>query len=164
MSTTIDIILIAVLAIQVIIGAVKGLSGIVLDFVRMILSFLFAIMFGKAIAGLFAGVTESAFLQNVLGYISTFVVTFLVCTIIIMLIKKIDIPVVNVVDKILGIGIGTVLGILIVSLITVMTSSLLEALTAFTQDTKYIDIYNNSHVLKFIDQVNVFGFIKNFLK
>lgn len=164
MSVVIDIILVAILAIQIIHGWKKGLSGVVLGFARIILSFLLAVILGKSVAGLFAGVTSHVFLQNVLGYISTFIFTFLACTIVIFFIKKINIPIVSTIDTLLGIIIGSVLGILTVALITSLLSSLLAALTSFTGNPAYFNVYESSHVFKFIDNVNVFGFLKNFLK
>lgn len=160
MSGIIDVILIGVLALQIFFGWRRGLTGVVLGFARIILSFLLALVLGPAIGDAFG---DGGFLSRVLGYICVFIVTFIGATILIFIFKQIKIPIISKLDKLLGILIGAALGVLTVSLIAVMLNSLLSAMTWISNNDTYIEVYNNSYVFKFINEFNIFGFIKDVL-
>ncbi len=160
MSGIIDVILILVLALQIFLGWRRGLTGVVLGFARIILSFLSALALGPAIGDAFG---NGGFFSRVLGYISVFAVTFVGATVLMYIFRQIRIPLVSKIDKLLGILIGAALGVLTVSLIAVMLNSLLSAMTWISNNQAYIEVYNNSHVFKFINESNIFGFIKDVL-
>ena len=152
MSVIIDIILVAILALQIFFGWRRGLTGVVLGFARIILSFVLALILG-----------DGGFLSRVLAYICVFILTFVCATIVMYLLKSIKIPVISTLDKLLGILIGFALGMITVSMIAVMLNSLLSALTWLTSDNSYIAVYDNSYVFKFVNEFNIFGFIKDIL-
>ncbi len=160
MSGIIDVILISVLALQIFLGWRRGLTGVVLGFARIILSFLTALALGPAIGDTLG---NGGFFARVLGYISEFAVTFVGATVLMYIFRQIKIPLISKIDKLLGILIGAVLGALTVSLVAVMLNSLLSAMTMISDNEVYIDVYNNSHVFKFINECNIFGFIKDVL-
>ncbi len=160
MSGIIDVILISVLALQIFLGYRRGLTGVVLGFARIIVSFLLALALGPAMGDAFG---DGGFFARVLGYICVFIVTFIGATVLMFIFRQIKIPIINKLDKLLGILIGAALGVLTVSLIAVMLNSLLSAMTWISNNDTYIDVYNNSYVFKFINECNIFGFIKEVL-
>ena len=160
MSTIIDVILIAILALQIFLGWRRGLTGVVLGFARIILSFLLALTLGPAMGDVFG---DGGFFARVLGYIAVFVVTFVGATVLMFIFRQIKIPLISKIDKLLGILIGAVLGVLTVSLVAVMLNSLLSAMTWISNNDSYVEVYNNSCVFKFINECNIFGFIKDIL-
>lgn len=160
MSIIIDVILISVLALQIFFGYRRGLTGVVLGFARIILSFLSALALGPAIGDAFG---DGGFLSRVLGYICVFIVTFVGATVLMFIFRQIKIPILHKLDKLLGVLIGAALGLLTVSLVAVMLNSLLSAMTMISKNEIYIDVYNNSYVFRFINEFNIFGFIKDVL-
>lgn len=160
MSVIIDIILVAILALQIFFGWRRGLTGVVLGFARIILSFVLALILGPVMGDL---IGDGGFLSRVLAYICVFILTFVCATIVMYLLKSIKIPVISTLDKLLGILIGFALGMITVSMIAVMLNSLLSALTWLTSDNSYIAVYDDSYVFKFVNEFNIFGFIKDIL-
>lgn len=153
-SVIIDIILIAILLWKVIRGFVKGLTGILLGLASLVISFIAAIIFGPAISDGSAGI---------IMYVVVFVVSYIVCSIITHLLCKVKIPIAHAVNKLLGTILGFAVGAIMVSLIAIMLYGILFVLDKFTGDSVYMDIYNNSHIFKFIYDFNIFGFVKDML-
>lgn len=153
-SVIIDIILIAILLWKVIRGFVKGLTGILLGLASLVISFIAAILFGPVISDGSAGI---------IMYVVVFVVSYIVCSIITHLLCKVKIPIAHAVNKLLGTILGFAVGAIMVSLIAIMLYGILFVLDKFTGDSVYMDIYNNSHIFKFIYDFNIFGFVKDML-
>lgn len=161
MSIAVDVMLIIIFALEILLGWKKGLTGVLLGIARIAVSFGVAILLGPSIGG---AIGEGGALSRVLGYIVVFIITYAVSTVVILLLKSVKIPLLDRLDKILGLLIGAVLGILTVSLICVPLQSLLSAITRISGNNGFIDVYNNSHVFKFVNESNIFGFIRDVLK
>lgn len=154
MSIFVDIALIAIIIWKTVRGYMKGLTGIVLGFASLIISFISALLLGPAIADGSAGI---------IMYVVVFAVTYIICTVVTHLLTKIKIPVAHTIDKILGTVLGLVVGVIMVAIVAVMIYGILFVLDMATGNEMFMDIYNNSTVFKFIYEFNIFGFVKDML-
>lgn len=161
MSIAVDVMLIAIFALEIFFGWERGLTGVLLGMARIAVSFGLAIMLGPSIGGAIGG---GETLSRVLGYIIVFVISYIALTIVMRLLKKVKIPLLDKLDKLLGILIGIVLGVLTISLICVPLETLLSTMTNMSGNTSFIDVYNDSHIFKFVNESNIFGFIRDVLK
>ncbi len=95
----------------------------------------------------------SGVVATIIGYLLLFLVCFILLTVVIWLVGKLkNLPVIKQCDKLLGLILGLVSGFLAVCLL----SSLLYAILSATGD---MSAYENSHVFKFIYDLNIFKFI-----
>jgi len=95
----------------------------------------------------------SAVIATVIGYLLLFVIAFAVLTVVIFFIRKFaKLPVIKTGDKLLGLAVGAVSGLIAVSLV----AAILHAIIFISGD---MSVYENSTVLKFVNDINIFGFI-----
>ncbi len=160
MGIIVDICLAALLAWKLFTGYRRGLSGILLGIARIVVSFAVAIIFGPAIGNL---IDESSVLSRVLSYIGVFIVAYIACTLIMTLLKQIKIPLVTQVDKLLGMAVGGVFGLISIAVIVAILYSLLYAISKVSSGSDVMQIYESSYIFKFINEFNIFGFIKDIL-
>ena len=141
MSLFLDILLVAVFAFTVInnyrYGFVCSVFRIARLFICLGLAYIFA--------------------SGVIQYIAVFLVSFIAIGFLIRVLRRIRIPIITQVDKMLGIALGLLLGFFYVSVISALTYGSLELLSAVGID--HTSLYNDSTVFKFIHGINVFDFI-----
>lgn len=95
----------------------------------------------------------SSVIATVIGYILLFLLSFVVLTVVIFFVRKVaKLPVIKTGDKLLGLAMGAVSGLVAVSLV----AAILHAIIFVSGD---MSAYENSAVLKFINDINIFGFI-----
>lgn len=157
----INIILLVIFAFEVFMGWKKGLTGALLGIARIIVSIIVSIAFGKMLGEMIVG--EGKFIASAVGYILAFLITYAAATVVIFIVKKIKIPVIHTVDKILGIAIGVVLGIVAAAFVSKIIMYFCNAMTIVTGKTSYNDAYANSALVGFIDRLHVFDFINKLI-
>lgn len=112
---------------------------------------------GDSLDGLVESVSRSVsgaisiVVATIIGYIVLFVAAFLLLTLVLLLVDKIGkLPVIGKVDKLLGLLVGLVSGLVA----TCLAGTILYALTSL-----FVPAEEISGVLKFVHDLNFFGFI-----
>lgn len=157
----INVILLIIFAFEVFMGWKKGLTGALLGIARIIVSIIVSIAFGKVLGETIVG--DGKFIASAVGYILAFLITYAAATVVIFIVKKIKIPVVHTIDKILGIVIGAVLGIIAVAFVSQIIMYFCNAMTTVTGDASYNEAYAGSALVGFINKLHVFDFINNLI-
>ena len=99
----------------------------------------------------------------IIAYVAVFLIALLVLSIIGALIKKIKIPLLTGIDKLLGFVLGLVLGLLAASMLATVIYTVLEFVSAVNGNADIINIYHDSTILKLIHGFNIFNFIRELL-
>ena len=90
-------------------------------------------------------------------------IAFVVLSIVASLLKKVKVPVVTGIDKVLGFVLGIVLGLLSASMLSTVIYTVLELVSTVNNNPDIMNIYYNSVVLEFIHKINIFSFIRELL-
>ena len=111
--------------------------------------------------------TISAPLANaasaIIAYGLIFLVSLLVFSLVCLMFKKIEIPIISKIDKLLGLCLGLILGILGAAIIATVGHTILEFISATSGNLEIIDWYNNSYVFKFVNELKIFSFIRSLI-
>ena len=112
--------------------------------------------------------TIAAPLSNVasaiMAYGVVFLVVLLILSIVCLMIKQIEIPIISTVDKLLGLVLGLVLGIMGAAMIATVAHSVLEFVTAISGNYDIMNAYDNSFVFKFVNEIKIFSFVRGLIK
>ena len=156
MKVAIDIFLLAIIILFPMIYYKKGLVGSILGFGRFVLSLIGAVIFGKILK---AAGSDSVFG----GAIASFLLIYVILTVVIFCMKHIDIPFLTKFDKLLGLVMGMGLGLFIVCLLSTVLYSVLDLLSVAKNDPQIMEIYNNSWVFKLIYDLGMLEYIRNLI-
>ena len=99
----------------------------------------------------------------IIAYITIFLVTFIILSILASLFKKVKIPILSGIDKLLGLALGLVLGILSASMLATVIFTVLELVSAVNGNAEIMNYYYDSTVFEFIHKFNIFNFIRELL-
>ncbi len=99
----------------------------------------------------------------IMAYGLIFLVSLLIFSLVCLMFKKIEIPIVSTIDKILGLCLGLILGILGAAIIATVGHTVLEFISATSGNLEIIDWYNNSYVFKFVNELKIFSFIRGLI-
>ena len=102
-------------------------------------------------------------LSAMIAYVIIFVAAYIVLSIVIKGFRKIKIPIITKIDKLLGITLGLALGVLGVAFISTAIYSILEFISAIKNSEEIMKIYSDSHVFKFIYDLRIFEFIRKLI-
>ena len=105
----------------------------------------------------------SGIIGAIIAYALVFAVAFLVLSIVVMFLKKIKIPLLHGVDKILGLVLGLVLGILSCSMIATFVYSGVQYLAAMNENAEIWSVYYDSYFFRFIYDLKIFEFVRNLI-
>lgn len=156
MKVAIDVFLLAIMILFPMIYYKKGLFGSILGFGRLFLSLVGAVLFGK--------ILKAADSDNVLGgAIASFLLIYVILTVVIFCMKHIDIPLLTKFDKLMGLLMGAGLGLLCVCILSTVLYSVLDLLSMAKNDPKIMDVYNDSQVFKLIYDLGMLEYIRNLI-
>lgn len=173
-----DILVIVVLAITVVRYWIKGLSGVVLDIAAYIVSVMAASLFGANIGSrLFESAVEDALagtpmpisehylspksIAGALGFVAVFTAAFIICKILFkQLNKAAGIPVIGLINRILGAALGLVLGYLFVQVIVLAVFVPLQLFPAFRES--FSDMVDASYVARWFFEHNLIRTLHGF--
>lgn len=135
MLTLLDIVILSILGLSALVGVLRGmiaeLMGLVVWFAAAYLSF----KFGADLAPLFADVVTSESIQQALGYLSLFVGTLLVGSLVTFLLRKlVSSTGLSGTDRMLGVVFGLVRGVAIACVVILLLS-----FTPFTKQAWWAD-------------------------
>ena len=174
MSFFIDFIIIAIILVNIIVYAKKGLIGVAVDIAGFIFSvvvawslsakvggFLLGIM-KKLIpdekGGIVSGILNSTAVARILAFVLIFFVLMIVVKIIVKLAQKIRIPVLSKIDHLLGGLLGLVLGLAWAQIASMVVFALLEIL-ANTSSSFPIEAFNGLKVTRWFFEFNIFKMV-----
>ena len=171
MSWLVDIIFVGITISFIIRYAICGFTKAVLNFAKLIASAILAIIFGKALAPWIletflaerVSASVASALSGIIAYALVYIVAFLFLTLIICLLCKIKIPLLTTVDKLLGASLGLVLALLSLSIVSTVLFTCLQLFAELRSNPEIMNVYNNSYVFKFIYELRIFEFIRNFI-
>jgi len=101
--------------------------------------------------------------SSIIAYVLVFAVTFVSLSIAAYFLKKIRLPLLTSVDRILGAIFGAVIGLFLSSILSVTVFSVAEFLSAINNDAGIMKIYYDSAVFRFIYDLKLFDYIKNLI-
>lgn len=99
----------------------------------------------------------------IIAYVAIFLVALIILSILATLFKKIKIPILSGIDKILGLALGLVLGILSASMLATVIFTILELVSAVNGNAEIMNYYYDSLIFEFIHKFNIFNFIRELL-
>ena len=105
----------------------------------------------------------SGIICAIIAYALVFAVAFLVLSLVVMCLKKIKIPLLTGVDKLLGLVLGLVLGVLSCSMIATLVYSGVQFLAAMNDNAEIMSLYYDSYVFRFIYELKIFEFIRTLI-
>ena len=105
----------------------------------------------------------SGIICAIIAYALVFVVAFLILSIVVLCLKKIKIPLLTGVDKLLGLVLGLVLGILSCSMIATLIYSGIQFLAAMNDNAEIMGLYYDSYVFRYIYELKIFEFIRTLI-
>lgn len=164
MYILLDLLLVLILALFAIHGLRRGFVKTVLSSVRLLIAVLLTYLFAPYVTdfvhehflnGSNSRLAELASdaMAVVVGYALTFLVAYLLLTLVIWLIGKVaSLPVLKQCDKLLGLLLGLLSGVVVACLV----ATLLWALTYASGD---LDIYEKTTLMKFFKELNIFKFV-----
>ncbi len=175
MNWLIDIILLAVIGLTALRHFKVGLSYTLYNLGKFILAILAALLLGKLLGSLLFGAIGEGLgerlgsvgfaetLCSVIAYVLVFVITLLVLTLVIKGLRRIEIPVLHEIDKVLGLVLGLALGVFSACMIATVVYTILELYASFTESDSVMQIYGNSYVFRFIYELKIFEFIRSLI-
>ena len=166
MSIFVDLLLLVVICFCLIKHLRLGLVCSILSLLKFVIAFVFALFLGGYVGRLISSFFPSVVggkLTVILCYVLTFVAAYVLFSIIIKGLSKLDIPVLTKVDKFLGALLGLVFGLLSSSMISVILYMILEVYSAISGDQAAMLIYNDSYIFKFLYDLEIFGIIGNII-
>lgn len=101
--------------------------------------------------------------SSIIAYVLLFICTFAVLSIVAFFLKKIKIPILSSVDKVLGLILGALLGVFSAALISSAIYSGLEFVAAINDNSAVMDVYYDSRIFRFIYDLRIFDYIRNLL-
>lgn len=162
MAIFFDVLLVALLLFTIIRHAVLGLTCSILMAGRFFASLILAGVLCYPVAALlhFLGIPSA--LSGILAFIAIFICAMLLSKMLISLLSKIKIPLVTKIDKTLGLVLGIVLGLILTSLLATVIYTVLEVSAVVGGQPDAMAPFNNSYVFRFIYNLRIFEFIRNF--
>ena len=173
-----DIAVVAILAITVIRYWIKGLSGVVLDIVAYIASAVAASLLGanigawlfessveKALADMPVPVSEHSLtpksIAGSLGFVVVFIAAFIICKILFIKFNKaIDIPVIGLINRLLGAALGLVLGYLFIQVAVLAVFVPIQLFPTFRESLS--EVMDASYVARWFFEHNLIRAIHGF--
>ncbi len=161
MTLVIDILLIILFLFSMFKYGRLGLACSILNAGRFFISILAGLLLCYPVGSVMyeLGVSES--LSGITAFLVVFIAVFILSKILIKMLSKIKIPLVTTVDKLLGTLLGAILGIIWVSLLSTALYTVLEVISAISQNTEVMNLYENSHIFRHIYDLEIFEFIRN---
>jgi hypothetical protein len=126
--------------------------------VAVVVAFLLGGYVGRLLGDLFPTVGGGK-LFAVICYVLAFVVAYILFSLIIKGLSKLEVPVLTKVDKFLGALLGLVFGLLLSSSISVILYTVLEIYSTLSGNAEALFIYSDSYIFKIIYDLKIFGFI-----
>lgn len=99
----------------------------------------------------------------IIAYVVIFLIALIVLSILAALLKKVKVPILTRIDKILGLTLGLILGILSASMLATVIYTVLELVSAVNGNADIMNIYHDSIIFEFIHKINIFSFIRDLL-
>ena len=164
MSIFIDIILAAVICYSLIRHLRLGLVCSILNFAKFLLSFVAALLLGGYVGGFIASHFENVAGMKFFGvgcYVAVFIGAYILQTLLIKRLSKLEIPVVTAVDKLLGALLGLILGFLSASMMSVIIFTVLDIASFISGNEGVMSVYADSYVFKFIYDFKIFDFLRS---
>ena len=160
MNIVIDIILLGLIAFFVLKYFKAGLALSIIGFVRFLIAIIIAILLGNLFGSLIKNVTgyDGGGLI-ILGYIVAFFAAYICITLLMKLVKKINIPIISFADKLLGGALGLIMGISITSAVSVLLYAVINFATKFDAESNLMYVYDNSVIFKFLCDFSIFEFL-----
>lgn len=167
----IDLILALIIVAFAIIFFRKGIFGVTVGILRILLSILASVTLGKALSvfifkGFGSQITGGAsgeILSLIISYFILFLVFFALSSLILRGFKREKFPIIGFVDKLGGLLIGLAIGIMVATLISSFIYGTIEILSGVTRNREMLSIYEESRLFKLIIDVNLFDLIENSL-
>ncbi len=129
MPYMLDIILLTVFVFFIIRGACRGFAKIILNFARTVLAFFITAIWGNEFSRWLSTNLPGYFEEHlgvIVGYVTLFVIIFLVLTLAVHLITRLtELPLISTADHLLGMLLGTACGLLATVLLSAILSVVL---------------------------------------
>ena len=138
-----------------------GLACSILDAGRLFFSIIAALMLCYPVGLILYDLGMSEAISGIAAFIVVFILALLLSKLFVKLLSKIKIPIVTKVDKFLGAILGCILGILFVSILSTTVYTILEMISLLSNDAEIMNVYDNSHIFKYIYDLKIFEFIRN---
>lgn len=171
MNMLIDIILFAVIFFFAIIFFKRGIFGLALGILRLLLSVLAAVIMGKPLS-LFIfekfvsrdiGGNLGLVLSLIISYVLLFFISFALSFLIFRRIKRKSIPIIGFLDKLGGLLIGLAVGISVATIISTLLYGGITLAFNITNSQEILQLYGNSRLFKLIIDINLIDFIEKSL-
>lgn len=105
----------------------------------------------------------SGIVSAIVAYAAVFLVAYLVLSLVVMGLKKIKIPILSGIDKLLGLVLGLFLGLLSAAMVSTVLFSGIQLFAATGENAEIWRIYTDSHVFRFIYELRIFEFVRNLI-
>ena len=163
MSVLIDVIIIAVFLFPVFKYWHKGLMQAILGVGKFFAAIIAAVILGRPIALLVNNIFSLEWMSAILAYIAVFLIALLVFSILCHSLKSIKIPILSTLDKILGLCLGIVIGVLSAATVATVGHSVFDFISTVSGNQDVMSCYHSSHVFKFVNEIGIFGFIRDLI-
>lgn len=97
------------------------------------------------------------------GFVFAFVAVYFASSILTKMIGRVKIPIVNGINKLLGLILGLTVGIFITSALATVIYTALEVIVLVNPESAAMDAYFDSYFFRFIYNLRVFEFIRNII-
>lgn len=174
MSFFIDFIIVAIIVVNIIVYAKRGLVGVVIDIAGFVFSVIVAWYFSPKVGGFILGfmrklvpegeggiiseILTSTALSRIIAFVGMFIALMIVVKLIVKLAQSIKIPVLTSVDRLLGGVLGLVLGLAWAQIASMLVFALLEILanniSGFSAGS-----FNGLVVTKWFFEFNIFKMV-----
>ena len=174
MSFFIDFLIIAIIVVNIVVYAKRGLVGVAIDLAGFVFAVIVAWCFSSAVGrlvlgfmkklipdekgGIVSGILTSRSVARILAFILIFCVVIIVVKIIVKLAQKIKLPVISGVDHLFGGVRGLVLGIAWAQIAALFVFAILEIL-ANTMGSLPSDAFDGLVVTRWFFEFNIFKLI-----
>lgn len=101
--------------------------------------------------------------SGIVAYVVIFVTAVASVSIIVLILKRIRLPIITRFDKWLGLSLGICLGLLLSSMLSTVVYSLLELIAATDNNVNVMNVYERSLAFKFIYELKIFEFIRKLI-
>jgi len=102
-------------------------------------------------------------ISSIIAFVALFLVVFIVLTVIFLILKKVEIPFLTSIDRVLGLIFGFVSGFFIAACLSTAVYAFLEYYAVMNENPAAMDLFNNSYVFKFIYNLRIFDFIRQLI-
>ena len=162
MAIVFDVLLVAIFLFMVIRHAILGLTCSILMAGRFFASLILAGVLCYPVAALLHFIGIPSALSGILAFVAIFIGAMILSKILITWLSKIQIPLITKVDKTLGLVLGIVLGLIATSLLATVIYTVLEVSAVVSAQPEVMASFNSSYVFRFIYNLRIFEFIRNF--